>query len=139
MNKKINTKLMLRTITDWGKVLILLLDEAAVIVVILLILHFLGIQIALPIMVGGGIIVGITVFIIHIAVIPSFHRKQVTGREGMIGAQGRVVEPLTPVGAIKFKGEYWRAESIDDNIGVDENVEVVRLDGLTLKVKKKGS
>ena len=130
---------MLRTITDWGKVLILLLDEAAVIVVILLILHFLGIQIALPIMVGGGIIVGITVFIIHIAVIPSFHRKQVTGREGMLGAQGRVVEPLTQVGAIKFKGEYWRAESIDDNIGVDENVEVVRLDGLTLKVKKKGS
>ena len=139
MNKKINTKLMLRTITDWGKVLILLLDEAAVIVVILLILHFLGIQIALPIMVGGGIIVGITVFIIHIAVIPSFHRKQVTGREGMIGAQGRVVEPLTPVGAITFKGEYWRAESIDDNIGVNENVEIVRLDGLTLKVKRKGS
>jgi len=139
MNKKINTKLMLRTITDWGKVLILLLDEAAVIVVILLILHFLGIQIALPIMVGGGIIVGIAVFILHIVVIPSFHRKQVTGREGMIGAQGRVVEPLTPVGAIKFKGEYWRAESIDDNIGVDENVEIVRLDGLTLKVKRKGS
>ena len=130
---------MLRTITDWGKVLILLLDEAAVIVVILLILHFLGIQIALPIMVGGGIIVGITVFIIHIAVILSFHRKQVTGREGMIGTQGRVVKPLTPVGAITFKGEYWRAESIDDNIGVDENVEIVRLDGLTLKIKRKGS
>ena len=130
---------MLRTITDWGKVLILMLDEAVVIVVILLVLHFLGIQIALPIMIGGGIIVGIAVFIIHIAVIPSFHRKQVTGREGMIGAQGRVVEPLTPVGAIKFKGEYWKAESIDGNIGVDENVEIVRLDGLTLKVKKKGS
>ena len=130
---------MLRTITDWSKVLILMLDEAVVIVVILLVLHFLGIQIALPIMIGGGIIVGIAVFIIHIAVIPSFHRKQVTGREGMIGAQGRVVEPLTPVGAIKFKGEYWKAESIDGNIGVDENVEIVRLDGLTLKVKKKGS
>ncbi|GAI10417.1 unnamed protein product, partial [marine sediment metagenome] len=27
----------------------------------------------------------------------------------------------------------------DGNIGVDENVEIVRLDGLTLKVKKKGS
>jgi len=139
MNKKINTKLMLRTITDWGKVLILMLDEAVVIVVILLVLHFLGIQIPLPIMIGAGIIIGIFVFIIHIAVIPSFHRKQVTGREGMIGAQGRVVEPLTPVGAIKFKGEYWKAESIDGNIGVDENVEIVRLDGLTLKVKKKGS
>ncbi|GAG62163.1 unnamed protein product [marine sediment metagenome] len=26
------------------------------------------------------------------------------------------------------KGEYWRAESVDDNIGVDENVEIVRLE-----------
>ena len=139
MNKKIDTKLMLRTITDWGKVLILLLDEAAVIVVILLILHFLGIQIPLPIMVGGGIIVGIFVFIIHIAVIPSFRRKQVTGREGMIGTQGRVVKPLTPVGTIMVNGEYWRAESVDDNIGVDENVEIVRLEGLVLKVKRDSS
>ena len=139
MNKKIDTKLILQTITDWGKVLILLLDEAAVIVVILLILHFLGIQIPLPIMIGGGIIVGIFVFIIHIAVMPSFRRKQVTGREGMIGTQGRVVEPLTPVGAVMVKGEYWRAESVDDNIGVDENVEIVRLEGLVLKVKRDGS
>ncbi len=139
MNKQFNTKLMLRTITDWGKVLILLLDEAAVIVVILLILHFLGIQIPLPIMIGGGIIIGIFVFIIHIAVIPSFHRKQVTGREGMIGTQGIVVEPLTPVGAVMVKGEYWKAKSVDDNIGVDENVEIVRLEGLVLKVKRDGS
>jgi membrane-bound ClpP family serine protease len=139
MNKKINAKLILQTITDWGKVLILLLDEAAVILVILLILHFLGIQIPLPIMIGGGIIVGIFVFIIHIAVIPSFRRKRVTGREGMIGTQGRVVEPLTPVGIVMVKGEYWRAESVEDNIGVDENVEIVRLEGLVLKVKRDGS
>jgi len=138
MNKKIDTKLMLRTITDWGKVLILLLDEAAVIVVILLILHFLGIQISLPLMIGGGIIVGIFVLIIHIAVIPSFHRKQVTGREGMIGEQGRVVEPLNPVGAITVKGEYWSAKSVDDSIEADENVEIVGLEGLTLRVKRKG-
>ena len=138
MNKKIDTKLTLRTIADWGKVIILLLDEAAVIAVILLILHFLGIQIPLPIMIGGGIIVGIFVFIIHIAVIPSFHWKQVTGREGMIGQQGRVVEPLTPIGTIIVKGEYWKAKSLDDNIEFDENVEIVGNEGLTLKVKREG-
>lgn len=74
MNKKIDAKLILQAIKDWGKVLILLLDEAAVIVVILLILHFLGIQIPLPIMIGGGIIVGIFVLIIHIAVAHSVAR-----------------------------------------------------------------
>ncbi|MBA7569414.1 hypothetical protein ES708_11153 [subsurface metagenome] len=139
MNKKIDAKLILQAIKDWGKVLILLLDEAAVIVVILLILHFLGIQIPLPIMIGGGIIVGIFVLIIHIAVVPSFRRKQVTGREGMIGTQGRVVEPLTPIGTIIVKGEYWKAKSLDDNIEFDENVEIVRLEGLVLKVKRDGS
>jgi membrane-bound serine protease (ClpP class) len=138
MNKKIDNKLMLQTIRDWGKVLVLLLDEAVVIVLILVILHFLGIQIPLPIMIGGGIIVGIFVLAIHIAVIPSFHRKQVTGREGMIGEQGRVVEPLTPFGTIIVKGEYWKAQSIDDNIEFDENVEIVGNIGLTLKVKHEG-
>jgi len=138
MNKKIDTKLMLRTITDWGKVLILLLDEAAVIIVILVILHFLEIQIPLPIMIGGGIIVGIFVLIIHIAVISSFHRKQVTGREGMIGEQGIVVEPLTPFGIIIVRGEYWKAKSLNDNIEFDENVEIVGNEGLTLKVKREG-
>ena len=136
--KQIDTKSISRTTADWGKILILLLDEAAVIVAILLILHFLGIQIPIPIMIGGGIIVVTFVFIIHIAVIPSFHRKQVTGREGMIGEQGRVVEPLNPVGAIIVKGEYWSAKSVDDRIEADENVEIVGLDGLTLKVKRKG-
>ncbi|MFC1955264.1 NfeD family protein [Chloroflexota bacterium] len=138
MNKKIGRELMLRNIKDWGKVLILMLDEVAVIGVILLILHFLGIQITLPIKIGAGIIFVIFVFIRHVAVIPSFHRKQVTGREGMIGEQGKVVEPLTPVGVVTIKGEYWSAKSVDDNIEIDENVEIVGLEGLTLRVKRKG-
>ena len=138
MSKKIDKKLIVRTVTDWGKVLILLLDEAVVIVVILLILHFLEIQIPVPIMIGGGIIIGIIIIMVHIAVIPSFHRKQVTGQEGMIGEQGRVVEPLTPFGTIIVRGEYWKAKSLDDNIEFDENVEIVGNERLTLKVKREG-
>ena len=138
MNKKISAELMLRTVKDLGKVLILMLDEAAVIVIILLILHFVGIQITLPIKIGAGIIFVIFVFIRHVAVIPSFHRKQVTGREGMIGEQGKVVEPLTPAGLITIKGEYWSAKSVDDSIDADENVEIIGLEGLTLRVKRKG-
>ena len=137
MNKKIDTTLMLRTIKDWGKVLILMLDEVLIIVAILLILHFLGIQITLPIKVGAGIILVIFVFIRHVAVIPSFHKKQVTGREGMVGEQGKVVKPLTPVGVVTIKGEYWSAKSVDDSIEADENVEIVGLEGLTLRVKRK--
>ena len=138
MNKKFDNKLMLPTLKDWGKVLILMLDEAVIIVVILLILHYLGIQITLPIKIGAGIIFFIVVFVRHIVVIPSFHRKQVTGREGMIGTRGRVVEPLTPFGTVIVKDEYWNARSLDDNIESDENVEIIGNEGLTLKVKREG-
>ncbi|MFC1943887.1 NfeD family protein [Chloroflexota bacterium] len=139
MRREFDAKLIQRSITDWGKVLILLLDEAAVIAVILLILHFLGIHVPLPIMIGGGIIIGISILIIHIAVIPSFRWKPVTGREGMIGVTGRVVKPLTPIGTVKVNGEYWRAESADAPVRADESVEIVGIEGLVLKVKREGS
>ena len=78
------------------------------------------------------------VFVIHEAVIPSFHIKQVTGGEGLVGLEGEVIEPLTPVGVIKIKDEYWKAKSVSENIAVGEEIEILGLDGLTLKVKRKG-
>ena len=113
----------------------LLLDEAAVVVIIFLVLHFLDVQIPLSITIIVAIPIAVFVFIVHIKVIPSFHQKQATGREGMIGLQGRVVQPLTPVGTIYVKGENWKAKSIGD-IEVDESVEVIGIEGLTLRVVK---
>ena len=136
MNKKFDTTMMLRTLKVWGKVLILMLDEVLIIAAILLVLHFIGIEITLPIKIGAGVIFVVFVFIRHVAVIPSFHSKLVTGREGMIGEQGKVVKPLTPTGVITINGEYWNAKSVDGNIEVNENVEIVGLEGLTLRVKR---
>ena len=138
MNKNTNEKIILRTVKDLGKVLILMLDEAAIIAVVLLVLYLIGIQLTLTIKISAGIIFVISVLARHVAVIPSFHRKQVTGREGMIGEEGKVVNSLTPVGTINIKGEYWSAKSIDDRIDAGENVEIVGFEGLTLTVKRKG-
>ena len=123
-----------RTFGDWLKVLVLLLDEAVVLVLIFLVLHFLDVRIPLSITIIVGLLIAIVVFTIHIKVMPSFRWKQATGREGMIGLQGRVVQPLTPVGTIYVKGENWKARSNGDYIEVDENVEVVGIEGLTLRV-----
>ena len=131
-----DTKLIKRTITDWLKVLVLLLDEAVAVVVVIVVLRFFEIRIPLPIMIVAALLLGIVVFIIHKAIVSSFHWKQVTGREAMIGTQGRVAQPLTPVGAIIVRGERWRAKSVDDNIEVDEDVEIVGMHGLTLEVKR---
>jgi membrane-bound ClpP family serine protease len=55
----------------------------------------------------------------------------------MIGLEGKVIEPLMPNGLISVKGEYWKAISTGGNIAVGENVEIIGLDGLTLRVKRK--
>lgn len=125
-----------RTFKDWLKVLLLLLDEVAAVVIVLLILHYLGIEIPLYVKIVIGLIAGVIVVMVHIAVIPSFHRKQVTGREGMIGRQGIVVEPLAPSGTILVEGERWKAKSVNSNIDIGEDVEVVATDRLTLKVRR---
>ncbi len=128
---------MNRTIKDWLKVLVLLLDEAAAVVLVLLILWVFKIKIPLPIMVAAGLVLGALVFITHKAVIPTFHKKQITGSEGMIGLNTTVIEPLTPVGVVRVSGELWKAKSVDEDIAAGEEVEVLGLNGLTLTVRLK--
>jgi len=55
----------------------------------------------------------------------------------MIGLTGIVIEPLTPMGVIRVSGENWKARAVDENIAVDEEVEILELVGLTLKVGRK--
>ena len=128
---------MKSSIKDWLKILVLLLDEAAAVVLVLVILWALKIEIPLPIAVFAALLLGGLVFIIHKAVIPTFHKKQITGAEGLIGLEGAVVEPLNPAGVIKIKDEYWKAKSVGENIAVGEEVEIVEIKGLTLMVKRK--
>ena len=129
---------MKSTIKDWLKILVLLLDEAVAVALVLLVLWVLDIEIPLPIAIVAALLLGIIVFITHKAIIPTFHKKKVTGAEGLIGLEGEVIEPLTPKGLVRVKGEYWKAKSVGENIAVGEEVEILRLEGLTLKVKRKG-
>lgn len=128
---------MKRTIKDWLIVLILLLDEVAAVVLVLLVLWFFQIRIPLWVAIVLALLLGAFAFIVHKVIIPSFHMKQVTGSEGMIGLEGEVIEPLTPTGVVRVADEYWKAKSVDDDIPAGENVEVLRLNKLILEVKRK--
>ena len=128
---------MKRTIKDWLIVLVLLLDEVAALGLVLLVLWFFRIKISLPIVIVIALLLGTFAFITHKVIIPSFHKKQVTGSEGMIGLEGEVIEPLTPVGVIRVGGEYWKAKSVGENIAAGEEVEILEVDGLRLVVKRK--
>ena len=128
---------MKRTIKDWLIVLVLLLDEVAALVLVLLVLSFFNIRIPLWVTVVIALLLGGFAFMTHKVIIPSFHKKRVTGSEGMIGREGTVIKPLTPFGLIRIEGEYWKAKSVDENIAVGEEVEILRLNRLTLEVKCK--
>ena len=129
---------MKRTIKDWLIVLVLLLDEVVAVALVLLVLWVLGIQIPLPIIIVIALLLGAFVFITHKVIIPSFHKKKITGSEGMIGLKGEVIKPLTPVGIIRVGDEYWKAKSVGENIAAGEEVEILELNGLTLRVTLTG-
>ncbi len=128
---------MKRTIKDWLIFLVLLLDEAVALVLVLLVLSFFNIRIPLWVTIVIALLLGGYAFMVHKVIIPSFHKKRVTGSEGMIGLEGTVIKPLTPFGVIRIEGEYWKAKSFDENIAVGEEVEILRLNKLTLEVKCK--
>ena len=136
MDKDTGTRQVKRTFTDWIKVIVLLLDEVVVIALVIVVLNFLGVKIPLPVMIVGLLLVGVIVFFIHKAVIPSFHLKPASGSEALIGTHGRVIISLTPKGTVIINGERWKARAVEDHIEIDEEVEVVGLEGLTLKVRR---
>ncbi len=125
-------------IKDWLKVLVLLLDEAVAVLLVLLVLWALKIKVPLSVAIVVALLLGASIYITHKAIIPTFHRKKVTGAEGLIGLGGEVIEPLTPKGMVKVKGEYWKAKSVGGKIAAGEAVEVLGLNGLILEVKRKG-
>lgn len=128
---------MKRTIKDWLIFLVLLLDEVAALVLVLLVLSVFNIRIPLWVTIVIALLLGGFAFMVHKVIIPSFHKKPVTGLEGMLGLEGTVIKPLTPFGLIRIEGEYWKAKSVDKNIAVGEEVEILRLNKLTLEVKCK--
>jgi membrane-bound serine protease (ClpP class) len=61
--------------------------------------------------------------------------KVTLGVEGLIGEVGVVRDKLSPTGRIFVHGEIWKAQA-DSEIDVGENVEVMDVDGMVLKVRR---
>jgi len=62
-------------------------------------------------------------------------RKASTGAEGMVGQHGRAATDLQPEGWVEVQGERWRARA-EAPVGSGQDVEVVSVDGLILRVRK---
>ncbi len=135
--RRANIKVIKGAVVDWLKIILFLLDDAAALFLIIWLLQALNIQLPLPIIILIAVLVGAFVFIGYEALVPDSRRRPVTGKEGMVGLEGRVVETLSPVGIISVGGEHWRAKSVDGDVGVDESVEILGVERLTLRVRRK--
>jgi len=87
------------------------------------------------------VVVGITslifIFIISYGIKAQF-KKSVTGLEGMVGEIGIAKGDLAPNGKIQIHGEIWNAiVQGEEVIKKGEEVEVIKIEGMKLVVKKK--
>jgi membrane-bound serine protease (ClpP class) len=92
-----------------------------------------SLRLVLPIVLAVG---GIAAVLVRLAV-TSQRRETITGVAGMIGETGRALTPIEPggIGRVATHGEIWTATA-PQPIAEGDAIAVVRVDGLTLTVRK---
>ena len=123
------------------EILIALLDDLAIAgFIALLVVYFLYkirvIGVAFSIILFSIMIGPIALMIYFIAKV-QFRRPEI-GVEALTGMKGVVVEDLNPEGFVRLGGELWRARALKPPVRKGQEVEVVRVDGLMLVVRKSG-
>lgn len=93
----------------------------------------LNLQVVGPIVLSA---VALALFLVRLGVAAQ-RLKPVTGAEGMIGVAGHTITAIHPhdVGQVRAQGGIWRATAAED-IAEGTPVRVLRIDGLTLTVRK---
>ena len=95
--------------------------------------------VSVPLVVGFGIVLAASFF----AVVTFAWKAQKTpvriGMETLEGSTGEVQEDLEPRGMVLVAGELWSAEAVPEEAPIRRGtrIEVVRLEGLRLIVRKK--
>ena len=111
-----------------------LLKGSAIAAIVLWLLPFWGFT--MPV---WGIIIVVVAFLIYEIVtfrlgIKTLARKPVCMPEDIVGCHGIATTPIDPDGYVRVKGELWFASSSDTNINEGDDVVVVQLNRLQLRV-----
>jgi membrane protein implicated in regulation of membrane protease activity len=111
-----------------------LLKGAALAAIVLWLLPLGGINIPI-----WGLVLIVVAFLIYEIVTfrlgrRALERKPTIWSEAIVGRCGKATMPLTPDGYVQVDGELWHALSIDTNINEGDDIIVVELDRLTLRV-----
>jgi membrane-bound serine protease (ClpP class) len=95
-------------------------------------------RVSVPLVIFVALIIGITFAIIVGFALRAQKKPILTGAESLRGQTGYAVSDVAPAGQVQAAGELWSAEAVpgSDKIHKGDRVEVVKVEGLRLKVKK---
>jgi membrane-bound serine protease (ClpP class) len=88
-------------------------------------------------LIGTSILVGGLLVAALVAVVRGQRRKPIVGQEWLIGQVGEARTDLNPQGTVFVAGSWWTAEAVDGEVKAGEPIEVVGVQGLHLKVRRK--
>jgi membrane-bound serine protease (ClpP class) len=92
-----------------------------------------------PLVIFAGIFIGSIFAVILGYALRAMRRPVITGMESLLGGIGIALSDFEPAGQVQLASERWSAEAVEDSrkIHRGDTVEVVKVEGLRLKVKKK--
>ncbi len=94
-------------------------------------------QVSLPVVVTIALCFATTFLFIMTKALQAQRPRAKTGLDGLVGAPAEARTDLNPSGKVFIKGEYWHAVAEDGPIAVGEPVEIVAVEGLKLRVKRR--
>lgn len=95
-------------------------------------------RVSIPLVVIVALAIGASFAVIVGFAIRAQKARIQTGQESMAGVSGTAVSDVDPSGQVQAAGELWSAEAVpgSEQIRKGDRVEVVKVEGLRLKVKK---
>jgi len=86
-----------------------------------------------------AVAIGATAFSVFVvgAIIRGQRRQRATGREGMVGQTALVKTPLRPRGTVLAEGELWTAEVDGGEVPPGEEVTILSVDRMLLRVTRR--
>lgn len=95
-------------------------------------------RISVPLVVGMGVFIGASFFTLVMIAVRAMKTPVITGQSALVGRSGLVVTEINPTGIVQVAGEHWSAKLAEGEapLVVDERIEVVKIEGLKVVVKK---
>ncbi len=95
-------------------------------------------NVSVPLVVGMGVFLGATFFVVVMIAVRAMKTPVHTGRESLAGLTGTAVTEINPAGIAQVAGEQWSAKLAEGAEAVEagERVEVVGTEGVKVVVRK---